>query len=109
MLVVPSRDEAWSQAAVLAMALGVPVIGTDVDGLPETLAAARGIVVPPEDADALATAIADVLAGRRQTDLQGARAYARRFSVERVAATYASGYRALLAGTRPALPAAQAS
>jgi glycosyltransferase involved in cell wall biosynthesis len=109
MLVVPSRDESWSQAAVLAMALGVPVIGTDVDGLPDTLAAARGLVVPPEDPDALATAIADVLAGRRQTDLRGARLYARRFSAERVAATYASGYRTLLADTRPSLSAAQAS
>jgi glycosyltransferase involved in cell wall biosynthesis len=87
----------------------VPVIGTDVDGLPETLAAARGIVVPPEDPDALATAIAGVLAGRRQTDLRGARVYARRFSVERIAATYASGYRALLAGARPSLQTAQAS
>ena len=34
--VVPSREEAWSQSAVLAMALGVPVVGTDVDGLTDT-------------------------------------------------------------------------
>ncbi|HWI72471.1 MAG TPA: glycosyltransferase [Baekduia sp.] len=95
MLVVPSRDEAWSQTAVLGMALGVPVIGTDVDGFPETLAAGRGLIVAAEDPGALATAIADLLTGRRRTDLAGARAYARRFSAENVTASYASAYREL--------------
>jgi glycosyltransferase involved in cell wall biosynthesis len=108
-LVVPSRDEAWSQTAVLGMALGVPVIGTDVDGFPETLARGRGIVVPAEDPEALAAAIDGVLAGRRRTDLAGARAYAREFSVERVAATYASSYRELAAGSHPLSPLAEAS
>lgn len=96
-LVVPSRDESWSQTAVLGMARGVPVIGTDVDGLPRTLAAGRGIVVPSEDPAALAAAIDDVLANRRATDLLGARRYALRFASERVAAEYASAY-AELAG-----------
>jgi glycosyltransferase involved in cell wall biosynthesis len=94
-LVVPSRDESWSQTAVLGMALGVPVIGTDVDGLPHTLGDGRGIVVPPDDPAALAGAIDDVLTGRRTTDLAGARAYAGRFSVDRVAAGYAASYREL--------------
>jgi hypothetical protein len=39
--VVPSR-ESWSQSAVLALGLGVPVIGTAVDGLAATLGQARG-------------------------------------------------------------------
>lgn len=95
LLVVPSRDESWSQAAVLAMALGVPVIGTDVDGLPATLADRRGIVVPAGDAEALAGAIDDVVQGRRTTDLAGARAYARAFTARRVGAMYARAYRAL--------------
>jgi glycosyltransferase involved in cell wall biosynthesis len=109
LLVVPSRDEAWSQTAVLGMALGVPVIGTDVDGFPETLAAGRGIVVPPEDPTALAAAMAGVLAGRLRTDLEGARAYARTFAAERVAADYAGSYRELAAGSRPLSPLAEAS
>jgi glycosyltransferase involved in cell wall biosynthesis len=109
LLVVPSRDEAWSQTAVLGMALGVPVIGTDVDGFPETLAAGRGIVVPAEDPEALAAAISGVLSGRRRTDLDGARAYARRFSTERVAAVYAASYRELALTSRPMLPTAEAS
>lgn len=94
-LVVPSRDESWSQTAVLGMARGVPVIGTDVDGLPNTLADGRGIVVPAADPVALAAAIDDVLQGRRATDLLGARRYAVNFSLERVAAQYAAAYREL--------------
>jgi glycosyltransferase involved in cell wall biosynthesis len=83
-------------------------VGTDVDGLPETLGAGRGIVVPPEDPEALAAAIDDVLTGLRQTDLAAARAYARTFAAERVAAVYAAAYRALLVGRRPGIPDAEA-
>ncbi len=60
--VVPSREESWSQSAVLALALGVPVIGTTVDGLALTLAEGRGILVPPQDPPALAAALSRVLA-----------------------------------------------
>jgi glycosyltransferase involved in cell wall biosynthesis len=100
--VVPSRREAWSQSAVLAMGLGVPVIGTAVEGLPDVLAAGRGTLVAPEDPRALARAIAAVLAGRDSTDLAGARAWARRFTPEQVAARYAAVYRALADGKLPA-------
>jgi Glycosyl transferases group 1 len=34
--VVPSRQESWSQSAVVALGLGVPVVGTAVDGLAHT-------------------------------------------------------------------------
>jgi glycosyltransferase involved in cell wall biosynthesis len=94
-LVIPSRDESWSQTAVLAMALGVPVIGTDVDGFPQTLSGGRGIIVRVEDPTALAAAIDDVLSGRRLTDLLAARRYAVRFATERVVAEYAAAYREL--------------
>ena len=94
-LVVPSRDESWSQTAVLGMALGVPVIGTDVDGLPLTLAEDRGIVVRSEDPQALAAAIDAVLRGERRTDLATARSYALGFAIDQVAATYAASYREL--------------
>jgi len=52
--VVPSREEAWSQSAVLALGLGVPVVGTAVDGLARTLGGGRGVLVPPEAPRALA-------------------------------------------------------
>jgi glycosyltransferase involved in cell wall biosynthesis len=99
-LAVPSRSEAWSQAAVTAMGLGVPVVGASVEGLPITLGAGRGVLVPPENPAALATALEDVLAGRRTTSVEDARAYALCFSPERVAGVYASAYRTLLAQER---------
>jgi glycosyltransferase involved in cell wall biosynthesis len=91
-LVVPSREEAWSQTAVQAMALGVPVVGTDAGGLPETLGGGRGVVVPAEDPWALAQAIDDVLTGRRRTDLVAGRSYAARFEAGAVARSYAAAY-----------------
>jgi glycosyltransferase involved in cell wall biosynthesis len=104
--VVPSRQDAWSQSAVLAMGLGVPVVGTAVEGLPETLGNGRGTLVAPEEPRALAAAIGAVLAGLCESDLAAARAYARRFTPERVAARYASVYRSLAgadsAAVRPA-------
>ena len=88
----PSREEAFSQAAVLAMGLGVPVVGTRVDGLPETLANGRGLIVEPDDPGALAAALEDVLGARRGTDLAGARAWARQFDTERVTSMYERDY-----------------
>jgi glycosyltransferase involved in cell wall biosynthesis len=95
--VVPSRYDAWSQTAVLAMSLGVPVVGTAVEGLPAVLGDARGVLVTPEDPTALARAIDDVLSGRIPTDLRAARHYARGFSPPAVAARYATAYRELCA------------
>jgi len=100
--VVPSRHDAWSQSAVLAMGLGVPVVGAAVEGLPDTLGGRRGVLVPAEDPRALAGAIGAVLAGLCESDLDAARAYARRFTAERVAARYASMYRALAGAGRAA-------
>jgi len=109
--VVPSRDEAWSQSAVLAMGLGVPVVGTAVGGLPHTLADGRGLLVPPEDPAALAALLADVMAGRVRHERAAGRAYAQRFTVERVAAHYLRAYQELRANSgheapeRPDTPA----
>ncbi len=100
--VVPSREDAWSQSAVLAMGLGVPVIGTAVEGLPDVLGAGRGTLVASDDPVGLARAIAASLAGRDGTDRAGARAWAQRFTPERIAARYAAVYRSLAASDLPA-------
>jgi glycosyltransferase involved in cell wall biosynthesis len=91
--VVPSREEAWSQSAVVAMGLGVPVVGTAVEGLPLTLGEGRGLLVAPEDPRALAAGIAGILRGEQRTDLDGGRAYAARFEAGLVAEQYAAVYR----------------
>ena len=94
--VVPSREESWSQSAVLALGLGVPVVGTAVDGLAHTLGGGRGVLVPPEDPRALAGALARVLRGERPDPGPG-RVYARQFTPSAAAAVYAGAYRQLLA------------
>lgn len=93
--VVPSREEAWSQSAVIGLGLEVPVVGSRVDGLELTLGGDRGVLVPPEDPDALAAALTAVLAGRRLVPAPGRR-YAAEFTPAAVGARYAGIYRTLL-------------
>jgi glycosyltransferase involved in cell wall biosynthesis len=97
----PSRDEAFSQTAVLAMRLGVPVVGTNVDGFPDTLADGRGIMVSSEDPAALAAALQQILDGDVRTDTAGAHAWAAQFDTELVATVYEQTYNDL---RRPSTP-----
>lgn len=99
----PSRDEAFSQTAVLAMGLGVPVVGTRVDGFPATLADRRGILVSPEDPDALAHALEQVLDRRLRPDTSAARVWAEQFAIERVVAVYEQTYHELRQAPTPEL------
>jgi glycosyltransferase involved in cell wall biosynthesis len=60
--VLPSLNEGMGRALVEAMAAGRPVIATRVGGVPALIDHGRtGLLIPPADADALATAIADLL------------------------------------------------
>jgi len=57
-LLLPSWEEPFGRALIEAMALGVPVIATDVGGPPEILTDGReGYLVPPRDPQAWARAI----------------------------------------------------
>ena len=94
--VVPSREESWSQSAVVALGLGVPVVGTAVDGLARTLGSGRGVLVPPDDPAALAAALSRVLGGQHPDPSPG-RAYARQFTPRAAAAAYLKAYQHLLA------------
>lgn len=96
--VVPSREEAWSQSAVLGLGLRVPVVASAVEGLPLTLARGRGVLVAPADPAALARAIDGVLDETHVPDPTPGRAYADRFSARSIGAAYARTYRRL---TRP--------
>jgi glycosyltransferase involved in cell wall biosynthesis len=60
MIVLPSLDEGFGIPALEAMTLGVPVVASNRGALPEVIGSA-GILIDPEDANALAAAIARVL------------------------------------------------
>ncbi len=61
-VVIPSLFDAFGRALVESLALGRPVITTDMVGAAALIHAHQcGIVVPPHDADALAHAIDAVI------------------------------------------------
>lgn len=68
LLVLPSRAETYGMVVTEALARGIPVLGTRVNGVPEALGTAPdgtipGWLVPPGDPAALAGALRDWLTG----------------------------------------------
>lgn len=59
----PSLKEAMGISVVEAMATGLPVVSTNVGGLPEVVTDDMGILVPPEDAGAMARAALSIVNG----------------------------------------------
>lgn len=58
--VLSSRTEGSPMVLFEAMAAGVPVIATSVGGVPETVSPREAVLVPPDQPEALATALRDV-------------------------------------------------
>ena len=105
--VVPSLEEGFGLVAVEAMALGVPVVASRVDGLQEVITDGRsGLLVPPADPAAIADAVLRVLGDRelRARLSDGGRAESERFSLDRYAARLTDLYYELAGRTAPAGP-----
>lgn len=103
--VLPSRWEGFGHVIVEAMACGAPVIAFDCPYGPADILGAGegGVLVPPEDVDALAAAI-DRLLGDTQERARlasGAASAAERFSQPRIAAAYARLIETVAAGQLP--------
>jgi len=98
--VIPSRLDALPRAVIEATVVGTPVIGTAVGGIPEILDEGRGgVLVPSEDPEALADAIAGAAADRDRLAKLAAHALARNrelFDVDRCAEVHEGIYRDLL-------------
>jgi glycosyltransferase involved in cell wall biosynthesis len=75
-VVIPSRWEAYGLLAMEARLAGRPLIVTNVDGLPEQVTSARGLVVPSNDSAALACAIRSLCTADRAAMAANARASA---------------------------------
>ncbi len=99
---LPSLYEGLPLAILEAMAAGLPVVATAVAGVPEAVDdGTTGLLVPPEDADALARALAALAADperRRRMGEAGRRKLERDFAIPRVAAAYLELWQALVPG-----------
>lgn len=62
LFVMSSREEGLGTAVLDAMALGIPVASTAAGGLPEMLGEGAGVLAQAQDPEALATAVARLLA-----------------------------------------------
>jgi glycosyltransferase involved in cell wall biosynthesis len=93
-LVFPSRYEGFGQPVLEAMATGCPVACSDVPALAE-VAGGAARTFAPDDAEAIAAAIRDVLADPEQYSARGLERAAS-FTWERAAAQYEDAYRELL-------------
>jgi glycosyltransferase involved in cell wall biosynthesis len=99
LVVLPHRDAEQSGVLFTALAFGKPIVMTDVGGFGEMAAQGIGRLVPPEDRDALATAIADLLDDPSERDRLGAAARAAAagpYSWDAIARQHLALYRELL-------------
>jgi spore coat protein SA len=84
-------QEPFGMVNVEAMACGIPVVASNVGGIPEALESGGGILVPPDDAEALAEALVRLITNeglRRRMGEDALKIFRRRFSWSHVRAQY---------------------
>jgi len=94
-----SDFEGLPVALLEALVMQVPAVATDVDGTSEVLGAGGGILVPPRDPSAVASAITDLLTDverRRIMGRQGRELVKRRYSARIVRKQIDEVYRTVL-------------
>jgi len=96
LFLLPSNSESFGLSALEALACGVPVIGTDVGGLPEVVRDGEtGALRAPGDVDGMAEAAVEILSDRdrwRSMSERGAADARQRFSLDEIVAAYEAFY-----------------
>jgi N-acetyl-alpha-D-glucosaminyl L-malate synthase BshA len=97
LFLLPSDRESFGLSALEALATGVPVIGTDVGGLPEVVIEGEtGALRPVGDVDGMTAAAISILGDRARWERMSRAAAAdarRRFSQDAIVAQYEQLYR----------------
>lgn len=108
--VLPSRREGLGVAALEAMAVGRPVVASAVGGLREVVTDGRtGLLVPPDDAEALAGALERVLQDeelRRHLGASGPERIREGFLAEQMVGSYVELYEKVMERWRAERPPA---
>jgi glycosyltransferase involved in cell wall biosynthesis len=88
LFVLPSRSEAFPNAVIEAMAAGLPVVVSNVGGIPEVVRhGENGLLVPPDDHAALTGAVLGLMDRRQDAAALGAAArrdVARDYTIDRM-------------------------
>jgi glycosyltransferase involved in cell wall biosynthesis len=101
-LVLPSFREGTPRVIIEAMACGLPVVATDIAGIPEQVEHGEsGYLIPTGDSEALASRLDELLSNPTLREQMGKRGYGRaeRFSIDTMLEKFDHLYQDLL--TRP--------
>jgi len=96
LFVLPSRAAVFDLALLEAAAVGAPIVTTAVGGNLEMFDHDSALLIPPDDPESLAKAIADSLSdpvSRKSMAERGARRVEENFSLDRMMSTYLDLYR----------------
>lgn len=98
-----ANAEVWGRTITEALACGTPVVATAVGGIPEQVTENTGRLVPPNDPEALARAIANLLTDdtlRHRLADNAAREARARFDLQRQITAYLDWYQEILSAPR---------
>ena len=102
LFLLPSLQESFGLSALEAMACGVPVVASNVGGLPEVVIdGVTGFLHPPDDVEQMAESAIAILSDpalHARMAAEGVRLATERFSADRIVPQYEALYERALAG-----------